>query len=184
MFKSAFFIFAGIVLTVLCWGSYAPVLHKGQAGLEHNRLKPLICVGLAYFIVAIIVPVVFLASRGQLAGDWSFRGITWSMFAGTAGALGALGIIVALSSGGKPIYVMPIVFGCAPVVNVAIEILSTRSGSRPHPIFYAGLILVAVGAAVVLFFKPSDKKNVHAHSNGVSAEAHSITEVKAPEVKG
>lgn len=153
-------ILAGIALTVLCWGSYGPVLHNGQNGLDNSKLKPFICVGIAYFFVAIIVPVVLLASRGELAGGWSLNGISWSLFAGAAGAFGALGIIIALSSGGRPVYVMPIVFGCAPVISVLIAILMSRE--RPNPFFYAGLILVAVGAVVVLFFQP--KKVEHAQS--------------------
>ena len=157
--KAFLLILAGIGLTVFCWGAYGPVLHKGQEGLESSRLKPLICVGVAYFLVAIVVPTMFLASRGNLTGGWSLGGLFWSMLAGTAGALGALGIIIALSSGGKPIYVMPIVFGCAPVVNVIIAVLWVRSTERPHALFYAGLILVAVGAAVVLICQPRPRKS-------------------------
>ena len=158
--KELLLIFGGIALTVLCWGVYGPVLHQGQLRLGENPLKPLICVGVAYFLVAIVVPTVFLASRGDLVGDWKVGGIIWSMIAGSAGALGALGIIIALSSGGNPVYVMPIVFGCAPVVNVLFVVLWSRSMERPSPLFYAGLILVAVGAAVVLIFKPRAKPDV------------------------
>ena len=149
---------AGIALTVMCWGAYGPVLHKGQEGLENSRLKPLICVGLAYFVVAIIVPTMLLSSRGELAGGWSFGGITWSLIAGTAGALGAFGIVIALSSGGSPVYVMPIVFGCAPVVSVFTAIIFSRHTERPSALFYAGLILVASGAVVVLMCKPTKAK--------------------------
>jgi len=156
---------AGIALTVMCWGAYGPVLHKGQEGLENSRLKPFICVGIAYFVVAIVVPIVMLGTQNQIAGGWSFSGVSWSLFAGTAGALGALGIVIALSSGGKPVYVMPIVFGCAPVINVFIAIVfSSKETGRPSPMFYAGLILVAVGAVIVLTFapKPTKKKHVKA----------------------
>ena len=154
-------ILAGIVLTVLCWGSYGPVLHKGQHGLENNRLKPLICVGVAYFVVAIIVPTIYLASRGDLSGGWSFGGTSWSLLAGAVGALGALGFIIALSSGGSPIVVMPLVFGGAPVLTVFIYLVSSNT-ERPNPIFYAGLILLIVGATVVQIFKP---KQLTAHQD-------------------
>ena len=66
----ALLIFAGISLTVLCWGSYGPVLHKGQAGLDHDRFKPLICVGLAYLLVAILVPMGILASLALRAAPY------------------------------------------------------------------------------------------------------------------
>ena len=82
------FIAAGIALTVTCWGMYGPVLHKGQEHLGNNRIKPLICVGAAYFIVAIILPLVILASRGQLHRRLdvlrhlleSYRGSRWRVW--------------------------------------------------------------------------------------------------------
>ena len=173
-------ILAGIALTVLCWGSYGPVLHNGQNGLDNSKLKPFICVGIAYFVVAIIVPVILLASRGELAGGWSLNGISWSLFAGAMGAFGALGIIIALTSGGRPVYVMPIVFGCAPVVSVLMAILMSRGAERPNPFFYAGLILVAMGAVVVLVFQP--KKVEHANSKAavVAEDQGGSTEDEAP----
>ena len=164
--KLLLFVIAGISLTVLCWGMYGPVLHRGQHGLQEvpgapmikDRLKPLICVGAAYFIVAIIVPVALLISRGEMGGGWNFSGISWSLAAGTAGALGALGIIIALSSGGKPLYVMPLVFGGAPVINVLLSIYWAKETESPSPLFFAGLILVTIGAATVLVFQPKTLK--------------------------
>ncbi|MFP6668974.1 MAG: hypothetical protein VB876_16800 [Pirellulales bacterium] len=149
----------GIALTVLCWGAYGSVLHKGQALLDQSKLKPLICVGAAYFVIAIIVPVAILISQGKLGGGWSFGGVSWSLAAGAAGALGALGIILALTSGGKPIYVMPLVFGCAPIINVFVSMYFAKIPWRNvSPIFIAGMILVAVGAITVLVFQPRPPK--------------------------
>jgi hypothetical protein len=148
-------IMAGIGLTVLCWGMYGPVLHRGQEQLGNSRLKPLICVGIAYFIVAIVLPVAVLASQGKLGGDWSFAGISWSLIAGAAGAIGALGITLALSHGGRPVFVMPLVFGGAPVINTLLAMYWTRAYREGvSPVFYAGLILVIAGAATVLTFAP------------------------------
>ena len=156
--KGILFVSLGIALTITCWGSYGPVLHKGQDALNKNRLKPLICVGAAYFVVAIIIPVVILSSTGNMAGDWSFSGVTFSMAAGCAGAFGALGIILALSSGGKPIYVMALVFGGAPIVNALVSMvfagLSTKDLGARFPFFLAGVILVAIGASMVVLFAP------------------------------
>ncbi len=156
--KGILFVSLGIALTIACWGSYGPVLHKGQDALSSNRLKPLICVGAAYFVVAIIVPVIILSSTGNITGDWSFRGVTYSMAAGCAGAFGALGIILALSSGGKPIYVMALVFGGAPIVNALVSMvfagMSTKDLGNRFPFFLAGVILVAIGASMVVLFAP------------------------------
>ncbi len=165
----------GIALTVACWGSYGSVLHKGQHALDNDRLKPLICVGLAYLIVAIIVPVVYLTLEGTLTSGWTMKGISWSMFAGTAGALGALGIIIALTSGGNPIYVMALVFGCAPVINVFVSMYFQKIPMKDiSPIFYAGMILVAVGAATVLLFQP--RKQPPAHDDKPAAQEKVVDE--------
>lgn len=149
----------GIFLTVLCWGAYGSVLHRGQHLLNENRLKPLICVGVAYFVIAIILPIVLLAMQGKLGGDWTLSGTSWSLVAGACGAFGALGIILALTAGGKPIYVMPLVFGCAPIVNVIVSMwFAGIPWKNVSPVFISGLMLVSVGAAMVLIFKPSPPK--------------------------
>ncbi|MBC8353275.1 MAG: hypothetical protein H8E66_14855 [Planctomycetes bacterium] len=159
----------GIFLTVLCWGAYGSVLHKGQHLLNENRLKPLICVGVAYLVIAVILPVVLLTMQGKLSGDWSFGGVSWSLAAGAAGAFGALGIILALTSGGKPTYVMPMVFGCAPIVNVVVSMWFANIPLKNlSPAFISGLMLVSVGAVMVLVFKPSPpKKPTAATANAV-----------------
>jgi drug/metabolite transporter (DMT)-like permease len=112
---------------------------------------------LAYLGLAIIMPAVILGTQGDLAQGWKFRGVSWSLIAGCAGAFGALGIIIAMTSGGKPIYVMPLVFGCAPVVNVFLSMFMSET-ERPTPMFYSGIILVSLGAAMVFIFQPKSLK--------------------------
>lgn len=153
--KSVLLVATGIVMAFTCWGLYGPTLHEGQHLMGNSRLKPLICVGVSYFVVAILVPLMVLVSRGELRGGWSFGGISWSLLAGGVGALGAIGIILALANGGRPIYVMPLVFGGAPVVNTLFTMYWTRAyKDGVNPIFLAGLILVIVGTATVLVFAP------------------------------
>ena len=147
------YVIAATMLTICCWGIYGPVLHKGQAGMNDSRLRPLICVGLAYFVIAVAIPVIVLAVRGE-AGVWSTRGIAWSLAGGAAGAIGALGIILAFNAGGSPSYVMPLVFGGAPVVNAFLTIYMAGTWGQVRPMFLAGLILVAVGGVTVLLFAP------------------------------
>ena len=50
-------VIAFIALTAVCWGVYGPVLHKGQQGMQGSRLRPLLCVGIAYFAIAVVVPM-------------------------------------------------------------------------------------------------------------------------------
>ncbi|MGY8770879.1 MAG: hypothetical protein ACKVH8_20910 [Pirellulales bacterium] len=177
--KQLLLMFSGIALTAVCWGSYGIVLHKGQDLLNNDRLKPLICVGFAYFIVAIILPAAYLASQGKLGGDWNFLGITWSMAAGTAGAFGALGIILAMSSGGKPWVVMPLVFGFAPIITAFVSMYLGNLWGKASPFFYAGLILVVAGAITVLLTAPKGKPHT-AKSEPHSEEQESPKNAETP----
>jgi hypothetical protein len=142
---------AAIGLTALCWGMYGPVLHFGREDM-HSPLRPFVCVGIAYFVIAVVVPLLLLL-KGE-KGSWKTKGVVWSLLAGAAGALGALGVILALHFGGRPIYVMPLVFGGAPVINTLLTAAMNRSFSQLKALFLAGLLLVVVGAVTVLVFKP------------------------------
>lgn len=142
------------LLTAACWGVYGPLLHVGQEALGGNRLRAFLCVGLAYFLIAVVIPIAMMSTAGKKS-TWSAKGLFWSLTAGTAGALGALGVILAFNFGGKPVYVMPLVFGCAPVVNSFWTIYWQKTWKDINAFFAAGLILVAVGAASVLFFAPT-----------------------------
>lgn len=147
---------ASIATVILCWGAYGPVLHKGQAAMHHSRLRPLLCVGLAYFAIAVVVPNMLLLAAPEESA-YTFGGTLWSLAAGAAGAIGALGIIMAFNFGGKPVFVMPLVFGGAPVVNTLFTTMSRGLWGDVRPMFLAGLILVIAGAAIVLVFAPKGK---------------------------
>ena len=151
-----------IIVTALCWGAYGPVLHKGQSAMNGSRLRPFICVGLSYFLIAVAVPFLVLAAKSTPEpGGWNFGGTFWSLAAGAAGAIGALGIIMAFNFGGKPVYVMPREIGCAPVINTGVSVVGMVEAGHTlsiSPIFYAGLIVVAVGAVTVLVFAPKPHK--------------------------
>ena len=100
------------LMTAVCWGVYGPTLHKGQMAMAGSRLRPFLLVGISYFLVAVILPYLILAAAPD-HGSWSFSGTLWSLAGGAAGAIGALGVIMAFNFGGKPIYVMPLIFGGA-----------------------------------------------------------------------
>ncbi len=143
------------VMTAICWGVYGPTLHKGQMAMAGSRLRPFLCVGLAYFLIAVIVPYLLLAVSPALdPGAWNVSGTVWSLAGGAAGAIGALGIILAFNFGGKPIFVMPLVFGGAPVVNTFVALTKSGMVGEVGALFVAGLILVAAGAVTVLIFAP------------------------------
>jgi drug/metabolite transporter (DMT)-like permease len=145
-----------VALTALCWGSYGPLLHKGQMLMQNSRMRPFICVGVAYCVIAILMPLLLRSAIGD-HGHLSWDGGFWSLMGGIAGALGSLGVILAFTFGGKPLYVMPLVFGGAPVVNTFISISMAKDHSPISPFFYAGLIVVVAGAVSVLVFAPRGK---------------------------
>jgi drug/metabolite transporter (DMT)-like permease len=137
---------------VLSWGAYGAMLHMGQTQLG-NPLKALLCVGVAYFLIGILVPVAALGSQGQL-NKFDSKGLIIATIAGALGAIGAACIIWAFRNGGLPVYVMPLVFGGAPVVNVLLTMVLHPPKSTINPLLYVGFLLASIGAAMVLYFRP------------------------------
>lgn len=176
--KQSLGMLAAIALTALCWGVYGPVIHEGQ-GLMGSRLRPFMCVGAAYFLIAVIVPALLLA-RGGEKGSWTVTGVLWSLLAGACGALGALGVILALAAGGKPIYVMPLVFGGAPVVNTLLSAFLNRAFSQLKAPFLAGLLLVITGAVTVLIFKPQPQAHGAPAATAKAGEAAATADATKP----
>jgi drug/metabolite transporter (DMT)-like permease len=137
---------------VLSWGAYGVLLHQGQT-LLGNPLKALLCVGVAYFLIGILVPAAALGSQGQL-NKFDSKGLVVATIAGALGAIGAACIIYAFRNGGLPVYVMPLVFGGAPVVNVVLTMALHPPKSAINPLLYVGFLLASIGAAMVLYFRP------------------------------
>jgi hypothetical protein len=141
-------------------------------------------VGIGYFLIAIVVPIILVYLLQQESEEkyrWTMTGIFWSLAGGAAGAVGALGIIMAFNFGGKPDYVMPLVFGFAPVVNTLFTMYFSQSwkylGGIQGSMYFAGLILVAVGAVVVLTFAPKAPKGGHA-AKPAAVEKKEVAEAK------
>jgi hypothetical protein len=138
---------------VLSWGAYGVLLHKGQV-LLGNPLKALLCVGVAYFLIGVLVPVATLSAQGGLS-NFNSTGLLTATIAGALGAAGAACIIYAFRTGGLPLYVMPLVFGGAPIVNVLVSLAIHPPKSAINPMLYVGFLLASAGAAMVLYFRPT-----------------------------
>ena len=138
---------------VLSWGAYGALLHQGQTQLG-NPLKALLCVGVAYFLIGVIVPVLALTAQSGLAG-FNTRGLVTATVAGALGAAGAACIIWSFRFGGLPVYVMPLVFGGAPIVNVFVSMAIHPPKAAINPLLFVGIVLAAVGAGMVLYFRPT-----------------------------
>ena len=136
----------------LSWGLYGPALHRGQVALG-SPMRALLCVGVAYFLIGVLVPVASLSYQGGLQG-FTTKGSVSAVLGGTLGALGAICIIFAFRFGGLPTYVMPLVFAGAPLVNVLFSMWLHPPKTAPNPLIYVGFLLAAAGAGMVLYFKP------------------------------
>ena len=138
---------------VLSWGVYGAMLHQGQVKLG-SPMRALLCVGVAYFLVGVLVPVAVLMAQGQGLRGFNASGTTFATVAGMLGAIGAVCIIFSFRAGGTPTYVMPLVFGGAPLVNVLYTMAIHPPKHGVSPMLYVGFLLTAVGAGTVLYFKP------------------------------
>jgi uncharacterized membrane protein len=136
----------------LSWGLYGPALHRGQVALG-SPMRALLCVGVAYFLIGVMVPVASLSYQGGLQG-FTMKGSMSATIGGALGALGAICIIFAFRYGGVPTYVMPLVFAGAPLVNVLFSMWLHPPKTAPNPLIYVGFLLAAAGAGMVLYFKP------------------------------
>jgi hypothetical protein len=155
------------LMTVLFWGVYGVLLHMGRGfmpmGPETGNagLKAFLFVCVAYGITGVIALGV-LKARGS---NFSFgsEGISWSIVAGLAGALGAFTLVLALGEAGAiykgaaASYVMPIVFGGAPVVNAIVSMWKQGTAFKDvsWP-FILGIVLAATGGFLVAKSAPTN----------------------------
>jgi uncharacterized membrane protein len=147
------------LMTVFSWGLYGVFLHSGQMAMGdpvNGRYKAFLFVGIAYLITAVIGPAIILIANGA---SWTIpaKGMTWSLLAGIAGALGAFCVLLAFGAKGTPSVVMSIVFAGAPIVNaiVALALHPPAGGwSALRWQFIAGILLAALGGFLVTKYKP------------------------------
>ncbi|MBI1833005.1 MAG: hypothetical protein HYR84_16315 [Planctomycetes bacterium] len=166
---------AFVLGAVLSWGIYVPVLHEGQSamggggGPSAGAVRAFLCVGLAYFVTAVVIPLIALyfgLAAGEplefttKEGDVNTYALTFSTLGGIAGAAGALCIIFAIKNKGQPLYVAPLVFAGAPIVNAIVSMIwrPPENGLSSENLsgwlmFGGGILLAALGAGLVLYSK-------------------------------
>lgn len=160
------------LLTVVCWGTYGICMHTGSINMKHpenGRIMAFLWVGLAYFITAVVAPLVILKLKGGNIAFWNYptSGWKWSLIAGTLGAIGALGVLLAFGSAAaeKPTppgwfvpVVMSIIFAGAPMVNAIVS--TTKEGnwgrvlSKEHWPFIVGIAMAALGGYLITKYAP------------------------------
>jgi len=169
-------------LAGLCWGVYVPLIAQGGKMLK-NSYGSFLCVGIAYFLIAILFPLGVFWYRGKVP-QWNAGGITLATLAGVAGALGALCVIFAtFEYKGPRIYVAPVIFALAPVINTVVSLFWHPDQSTlhfglpetsPHWTLYVGIILAGLGAGLVLYSKEASEAT-HAQAGKPPAVATAPT---------
>jgi hypothetical protein len=99
----------------------------------------------------------------------------FSTLAGVLGALGAVGVILALTNGGAPMTVPPLVFLGAPIMSVIVASVLHPPKAWPQWPFYVGIVLAAAGASLILRYKPA-----MGAPPAAKTEAHALQSLDAP----
>ena len=149
-----------VALTICMWGSYGVLLHAGQDAMGdpvNGRFKAFLFVGIAYMLTAVLAPAALLWLK---QADWAMTpgGMGWSLLAGAAGSVGAFAVLLAFSAKGTPPVVMSLVFAGAPIVNAIISLTLLKQWGAVRWQFILGILLAALGAYMVVAFKPGPVK--------------------------
>ncbi|MEM7455314.1 MAG: hypothetical protein AAF456_13265 [Planctomycetota bacterium] len=157
--RALIFPIACALFVALCWGMYGPTLSHARSPLkEWGPFKPYVFIGVAYLVIAIIGGSIMM--KVAFNDNFTFTGkyypaMKWGFLAGCLGAFGALGLTFALTkAGGKPAYVMPIVFGGAVTVNAIAAYNGLQPGETTNPLMWVGMLLVAIGICLTAGFTP------------------------------
>lgn len=145
-----------------CWGLYGPTLTHARApiggDIKWGPFKPYIFIGIAYLVIAIIGGAIMMKLAFNDNFDYSgpyYPAMKWGFLAGCLGALGALALTFALTkAGGKPSYVMPIVFGGAVTVNAIAAYINLHQGETVNPLMWVGMGLVVIGICLTAGYTP------------------------------
>ena len=92
------------LMTALCFGLYGIFLHSGQISMKDpslGRYKAFLFVGVAYFVIAVLVPLILLKVQGAML-NFPAKGMGLSFIAGLLGAVGAFCILLAFGAKGTP----------------------------------------------------------------------------------
>ncbi len=190
-----------VALAGLAWGTYVPLISYGGSelgGKPNARLMAILCVGVAYFLIGVLFPLVMFFTGQYPWPEVKGLGLTFSGLAGVAGAVGALCVIYATSAARATavaekvnpdtyrLYIAPLIFGLAPVINTVVSTFwHPKPGNALHFAvevpgwkLWLGIILVGIGAALVLFSKEEAEVGKHPGTKppAVAASAQGLSE--------
>jgi tellurite resistance protein TehA-like permease len=193
-----------VALAGLAWGTYVPFIFYGGnelGGKAASRILAILCVGIAYMVIAVLFPLVYLylMTPAEQRPEMNPNGLFFSGLAGAAGAIGAICVIFASKSATQTalaaklnpahyrLYIGPLIFGLAPVINTLVSLIWHPHKGEPFHFgfdipgwkLWVGIILVGLGAALVLFSKEEVETGKHA----VKPQPQTIAAASAPQAK-
>jgi hypothetical protein len=179
-----------VALAGLSWGTYVPLIFYGGNELgakPASRMLGILCVGGAYFVIGVVFPLIYLfvMTPAEQRPEMNGNGLLFSSLAGVAGAVGAICVIFAsksataaaiearLNPASYRLYIGPLIFGLAPIINTLVSLVWHPGKGEPlHFGFevpgwklWLGILLVGAGAALVLY----SKEEAEAHKGPAKA---------------
>lgn len=143
------------LVTMLCWGTYGPILGGATVLLGGSTALALAMIGLGYGLAGVLGGSALLKS-GLVPdnGSWTKGGLAKGFNAGLLGVGGNLALIVALNLYHRPEVVMPLLFGGVQLGNTVFTCLHLKS--PPKRGFAAGVLLLIVGVVMTLWYRPAE----------------------------
>jgi hypothetical protein len=165
-----------VALAGLAWGTYVPIIFYGGSELgkaPNARLMAILCVGIAYFLIGVLLPLSLFFSGQYPWPKMTSTGLTFSGLAGVAGAVGAICVVFATQAAMKSaedaglnrntfkVFIAPLIFSLAPVINVIVSSFWHPQAGDPWHFgvdlpgwkLWVGIVLVGLGAGLVLYSK-------------------------------
>lgn len=187
-----------VIAAGLAWGTYVPLIFYGGNEFGRSagaRLMAILCVGIAYFLIAVLLPLYLFLSGQEKWPDVRTTGLVFAGLAGVAGAVGALCVIfaskaaveAARAEGVNPatyrVYIAPLIFGLAPVINTLVSTVWHPEPKNPFHFalelpgwkLWVGILLIGVGAALVLF----SKEEAESHPRSAPRPPAAVTSASA-----
>lgn len=179
-----------VVLAGLAWGTYVPIIFYGGSelgGKANARLMAILCVGMAYFVLAVVFPLILFVSGQEQWPTLKTTGLVFASLAGVAGAIGAICVVFASSSAmaaglkakalnpdfnpaSYRLLIGPLIFGLAPVINTLVSSVWHPQPGNPWHFdvrlpgwkLAVGIVLVGLGSFLVLYSKEEAEAKPHA----------------------
>ncbi len=170
-----------VILAGLAWGTYVPIIFYGGSelgGKSNARLMAILCVGMAYFVMAVLFPLALFLSGQQEWPTLKTTGIVFASLAGVAGAVGAICVVFASNAAMQAglemkkldptfevasyrVLIAPLIFGLAPVINTLLSTVWHPKPDKPFNfdfdppgwMLWVGILLVSAGTGLVLYSK-------------------------------